>query len=250
MCRALAHAGALQALAAQADAHTAAGDLAAALASWREALPLLPARSVQYGQIASRIDELSKRVVNEPAAIGGKAGPGAKRGVFATLGGLALAFLGKAKFLLAGLAKAGTLLTMLLSFGAYWTLFGWPFAAGLVLSIYVHEMGHVAALRRFGVRTGAPTFIPASARSSFAAALRQCRRGRTSARGTHLGFRRGARATAVRANHQPIWAAIATHRAWITLQLDTRLALTAAALPRAAPSERFIACGALPASSP
>jgi Zn-dependent protease len=49
---------------------------------------------------------------------------------------------------------------MLLSMGLYWTIWGWRFAAGLVLSIYVHEMGHVAALRRFGIPASAPMFIP------------------------------------------------------------------------------------------
>lgn len=39
-------------------------------------------------------------------------------------------------------------------------MWGWKFALGLVLSIYVHEMGHIIALRRYGFRTGAPTFIP------------------------------------------------------------------------------------------
>ncbi|MCA9012445.1 MAG: site-2 protease family protein, partial [Planctomycetaceae bacterium] len=29
-----------------------------------------------------------------------------------------------------------------------------------VLSIYVHEIGHIIELRRYGFRTGAPTFIP------------------------------------------------------------------------------------------
>ena len=49
---------------------------------------------------------------------------------------------------------------MLLSLGVYWTLWGWRFALGLVLSIYVHEMGHVIALRRHGIRAGGPMFIP------------------------------------------------------------------------------------------
>jgi Zn-dependent protease len=34
------------------------------------------------------------------------------------------------------------------------------FALGLVLSIYVHEMGHVAALHQLGIRASAPMFIP------------------------------------------------------------------------------------------
>jgi Zn-dependent protease len=49
---------------------------------------------------------------------------------------------------------------MLLSMGVYWTIWGWPFAVGLVLSIYVHEMGHVVALNRFGFKATAPMFIP------------------------------------------------------------------------------------------
>ena len=42
----------------------------------------------------------------------------------------------------------------------YWTAWGWRFALGLVASIFVHEMGHVAALRRLGVPASAPMFIP------------------------------------------------------------------------------------------
>jgi Zn-dependent protease len=71
-----------------------------------------------------------------------------------------LAVLSKGKLLLFGLSKISTFSTMLLSIGAYWTLFGWRFAVGLVLSIYVHEMGHVYALRQFGFAASAPTFVP------------------------------------------------------------------------------------------
>lgn len=73
---------------------------------------------------------------------------------------IALAVLSKAKLLLFGLTKASTLFSMLLSMGAYWALYGWQFGVGLVLSIYVHEMGHVAALRRAGIPASAPMFIP------------------------------------------------------------------------------------------
>jgi len=45
-------------------------------------------------------------------------------------------------------------------FGVYWSLYGWPLAAGIVVSIYIHEMGHVAMLRRLGIAAGAPLFIP------------------------------------------------------------------------------------------
>jgi Zn-dependent protease len=68
--------------------------------------------------------------------------------------------LGKLKFLLLGLTKASTFLSMFAFFGVYWGLYGWPLALGLVVSIYIHEMGHVAMLKRLGIEAGAPMFIP------------------------------------------------------------------------------------------
>jgi hypothetical protein len=49
---------------------------------------------------------------------------------------------------------------MLVSFGAYWALYGWMFGLGLVLSIYVHEMGHVWVVRKLGFAASAPMFLP------------------------------------------------------------------------------------------
>ena len=37
---------------------------------------------------------------------------------------------------------------------------GAGFGLGLVGSIYVHEVGHVAALRRYGIEASAPMFVP------------------------------------------------------------------------------------------
>jgi len=45
-------------------------------------------------------------------------------------------------------------------FAVYWSTYGWPLALGIVLSIYIHEMGHVAMLRGLGIDAGAPLFIP------------------------------------------------------------------------------------------
>ena len=59
----------------------------------------------------------------------------------------------KAKFL-------GTALTMVISVGAYALLFPVGFAVGLVVLIWVHEMGHVLQLRREGIPASAPMFIP------------------------------------------------------------------------------------------
>ncbi len=66
----------------------------------------------------------------------------------------------KGKLLLLGLTKTSTVFSMFLSLGVYWTAWGLPFAAGVVVAIYVHEIGHVAALRRLGIRAGAPMFVP------------------------------------------------------------------------------------------
>jgi hypothetical protein len=72
----------------------------------------------------------------------------------------------KLKLLLAGLFKLPTLLSILVSFGVYWTAWGWRFAAGLLATMYVHEIGHVAALKRLGIRATAPMFVPGWGRSS------------------------------------------------------------------------------------
>jgi len=66
--------------------------------------------------------------------------------------GLALLLL-KVKFV-------GTALTMLVSIGAYALLFPVWFAVGIVVLIWVHEMGHVLQLRREGIAASAPMFIP------------------------------------------------------------------------------------------
>jgi Zn-dependent protease len=81
------------------------------------------------------------------------------------LGGIAAALLflaGKFKLLglLASVLKLKTLGTMLLSIGAYAIEWGWPFAAGFVGLIFVHELGHAIVLRREGIPAGAPVFIP------------------------------------------------------------------------------------------
>lgn len=70
----------------------------------------------------------------------------------------------KLLLLLLGGLKLGKLLTtggtMLLSILAYSFVFGWPYAVGFVLLIFVHEMGHYVAARQRGLAVGAPTFIP------------------------------------------------------------------------------------------
>ncbi len=50
--------------------------------------------------------------------------------------------------------------TMLLTIGVYASMWGWKFAVGFVLLIFVHECGHLVIARYWGLRVGAPVFIP------------------------------------------------------------------------------------------
>jgi Zn-dependent protease len=160
-CHTLVHRERLEALAAEAAQQSSRGEWASAKGSWELALALLPPDAHQAAAIRGRIDGLVARSRDEaPPAKPGKAGGTTGRGWIATVAAVLLLVLGKLKFLLLGLSKASTLFSMLAFFGVYWTQFGWPLAAGFVLSIYIHEMGHVAALHRAGVPASAPLFIP------------------------------------------------------------------------------------------
>lgn len=78
------------------------------------------------------------------------------------LGLLLFALLKFGKLLLTVLkfGKFGSLISMIVAVWAYSLYFGWPFASGFVLLIFVHEMGHAIALKREGIPSGVPVFIP------------------------------------------------------------------------------------------
>jgi Zn-dependent protease len=85
-----------------------------------------------------------------------------RSGLLGWLVALGVTILGYSKYALV-LLKFGaikTLLTLLISFGAYALFFGPWFAAGLVVMILIHEMGHVVEIRRQGMPASAPLFIP------------------------------------------------------------------------------------------
>src|SRR4028118_1008269 len=63
-------------------------------------------------------------------------------------------------FLLLKVKFVGTGLTMILSAGAWALVYPVWFAVGLVVLIWVHEMGHVLQLRREGIKASAPMFVP------------------------------------------------------------------------------------------
>jgi Zn-dependent protease len=74
-----------------------------------------------------------------------------------------VAFLAKFKAILLLLPKLKlftTAGTMFVSIAAYAWIWGFPFAVGFVVLLFVHEMGHVIALRREGIKASAPMFVP------------------------------------------------------------------------------------------
>jgi Zn-dependent protease len=85
------------------------------------------------------------------------------RGRISAIGAAIVALLAKFKTILVLLPKLKLLAssgTILVSLAAYALFWGWSFAAGFVALLFVHEMGHVIALRREGIKASGPMFIP------------------------------------------------------------------------------------------
>src|SRR5258708_6335046 len=155
-CHQLVYAEEMDALAQQAREKESTGDPQGASTLWRQVLALLPPESAQAASIRDRLASLSQGP--GAAARIGSAGPqesfqqsrakwtkrlgplGVIIAFLLKFKTLVLVALTKAKFLLLGLAKLKTLLSMFAFFGVYWSLYGWAFALGFVLGIYVHEM--------------------------------------------------------------------------------------------------------------
>jgi Zn-dependent protease len=133
---------------------------------------------------------------------------------------IALVVLGKAKLILLGLTKLTTLTTMLASLGVYWAMYGWKFGLGLLLSIYIHEMGHVFELRRFGIAASAPVFLP-----GFGALVMLKQRPATPGQDARVGLAGPVWGLATAClcyglfllTKAPFWAALARFGAWINL---------------------------------
>jgi len=84
-------------------------------------------------------------------------------GALAAAGALAAKFFSVIKGALLLLPKLKLLTsagTAFVSIAAYSLFFGWTFAVGFVVLLFVHELGHVIALRREGIKASAPMFIP------------------------------------------------------------------------------------------
>jgi Zn-dependent protease len=229
-CHTLVHAGRLKQLARDADDAKSRGDLSGEAAAWRAALELLPPGTAQHQTVHARVEQISATLIDTPAAAtssaqsaggpaGGQAGGPRKMWTGGALSGLA-ALAWKGKVLLLGLTKSTTLLSMIPALGLYWVAFGWRFAAGLIASIYVHEMGHVVALTRFGIAASAPMFIPGlgAVIRSRAQLTNPREEARVGLGGPIWGLGAALTAYAIyRLTGYPIWAAIARFGAWVNL---------------------------------
>jgi len=238
VCSQLVFSRQLKCLASEAEEHERAHRISDALSLWREALDLLPPQSRQHATVQEKIATLASHVTSDFSgrgrAIHSVKGDGTQKkkwrrglgwiGVLAVVlwkfKFLVVFVLTKAKFLLLGLTKGGTLFSMLLSFGLYWTAWGWKFAAGLIASIYIHEMGHVFWLQRYGIKATAPMFIP-----GFGAMIRLKQYPTNPAEEARVGLAGplwglGAAVLAggfFLATGAPYWAAIARLGGWINL---------------------------------
>lgn len=86
-------------------------------------------------------------------------------GSLGVVGLLLLKFGAKLKFLILPLVKFLPVIlksggSMLLMVGVYTALWGWKYAVGFVVLLLVHECGHLVAAKQFGLKVGAPVFIP------------------------------------------------------------------------------------------
>ena len=127
-CGQLVHLEQLQQLSAQAQ-WLETQNPAAAAAAWRKCLELVPPDSPQADLLRQRIAGLRQPLTPQAGVTWQYA-----------------------------ILRTG--ISMLISIAVYGLFLGWAFAAGFVLLILIHEMGHVIALRHYGIRASPPTFIP------------------------------------------------------------------------------------------
>lgn len=113
---------------------------------WQQCLPLLPPNSQQYQMVQQRIGALLSGLAHPSAA--GRSGPRIRANdplevaLAKTIGSMIVSVLVYAYFLSSNYIA------------------GLVIGCGLVLLILVHEMGHVIAMRLYGMRAGPPIFIP------------------------------------------------------------------------------------------
>lgn len=164
VCQSLVYANELRQLAERARTTEEVGNTDETHRVLQEMLMLLPRGSSQYDQVTARLAALPPPKAHDvpPAQPWRKliTSLGVVGAIAWKFKAFVLLALTKGKFVLLGLTKLPTLFSMFASVGVYWALYGWYYAVGLVGSIYLHEMGHMWAFRRFGLQASAPMFIP------------------------------------------------------------------------------------------
>jgi Zn-dependent protease len=142
-CGEFTHRSTLERMSADALSREQADPLGAA-GVWQQSLALIPPDAPQYGQVRERIGILVQRAGGAVPTDHRQRPPAAKKDDPVPL------------------ALVKTVGSMLISIAIYTAFFGggWQFATGFVLLILVHELGHVAAMRYYGLSASPPIFIP------------------------------------------------------------------------------------------
>jgi Zn-dependent protease len=118
---------------------------------WLKALAWLPAETPQAESIQKHVAAIDARLKAEEAT---KAKWTKRLGPFAPVA----LFLMKAKSFIFVLFKLKFLLSFFAFFAIYWALWGWQFAAGFMICLMIHEMGHYFAVKRRGLKAELPMF--------------------------------------------------------------------------------------------
>jgi Zn-dependent protease len=152
-CQTLTYGRYLRELAGTAHQFEQQGKWVEARERWHSALKWVPEGTEQATGIQQHIAQIDGRLKAEEDR---KAKWTKRLGPFAPIA----LFLLKIKTALLLLFKLKFLLGILGFFGIYWALFGWKFALGFTLCLFVHEMGHYIAVRRRGLKAELPIFFP------------------------------------------------------------------------------------------
>jgi Zn-dependent protease len=160
-CQTLVHREQLDALSKQALSAERAGQVTEARELWRSSLPLLPRESTQAEWIRQKLRELDG-LATGPVQKAQLDPVQQKTDWKKRLGPLApvLLVLAKLKTFFFLLLKLKFLLSFALFLGVYWTLFGPWFGVGFAVQILIHEMGHVFAVKKNGLKADLPVFLP------------------------------------------------------------------------------------------
>ena len=162
-CGALAHRAELERLSQEAVA-LEPYDPAAAAVRWRRCLDLLPPDAPQYGAIYQRLAAITAGAGLHPGYAGhaGYAGypAPADPGLHPPLTPPPPDTLGTALLKTGGSMLISILVYALLFSRGGSLLLGLVFATGFVVLILIHELGHVAAMRYYGLSASPPIFIP------------------------------------------------------------------------------------------